>query len=85
MVGKVCAGAAKGSLKRLNVRFRLPFMLRTSAQQFIRNFLQQRHALRRHFAALRRCFQRAIGLGAMGAIVETALPNQVAQIGEIIQ
>ncbi|EEP69021.1 hypothetical protein GCWU000324_00932 [Kingella oralis ATCC 51147] len=26
MVGKVCAGAAKGSLKRLNVRFRLPFI-----------------------------------------------------------
>ena len=26
MVGKICAGAAKGSLKRLNVRFRLPFI-----------------------------------------------------------
>lgn len=55
------------------------------SQQLIRYPLQKLDAFGLGFACFGGGFDGAAGFGAVGAVVEAALPDEVAQIGEVLQ
>ena len=54
-------------------------------EQIVGNALQEGQPFGADFTGLRGSFDSAAGFGAVGAVVEAALPDEVAQVGEVLQ
>ena len=54
-------------------------------EQIVGNTLQEGQPFGADFTGLRGSFDGAAGFGAVGAVVEAALPDEVAHVGEVLQ